>query len=47
MIKFNNLNQEIPYLLLKEKYDEAFDEGQKGIEAISKAIEEIATQEGF
>ena len=35
MIQFNNLNQEIPYLLLKEKYDEAFDAGQKGIEAIS------------
>ena len=35
MIKFNNLNQEIPYQLLKEKYDEAIDAGQKGIEAIS------------
>jgi pyridoxamine 5'-phosphate oxidase len=35
MIKFNNLNQETPYLLLKEKYDEAIDAGQKGIEAIS------------
>jgi len=35
MIQFNNLNQEIPYQLLKEKYDEAFDAGQKGIEAIS------------
>ena len=35
MIKFNNLNQEIPYLLFKEKYDEAVDAGQKGIEAIS------------
>ena len=35
MIKFNNLNQEIPYLLLKEKYNEAFNLGQKGIEAIS------------
>ena len=35
MIQFNNLNQEIPYLLLKEKYDEAVDAGQKGIEAIS------------
>ena len=35
MIQFNNLNQEIPYLLLKEKYDEAVDTGQKGIEAIS------------
>ena len=35
MIQFDNLNQEIPYLLLKEKYDEAVDAGQKGIEAIS------------
>ena len=35
MIEFNNLNQEIPYLLLKEKYDEAVNAFQKGIEAIS------------
>ena len=35
MIQFNNLNQEIPYQLLKEKYDEALNEGQRGIEAIS------------
>jgi pyridoxamine 5'-phosphate oxidase len=35
MIKFNNLSQQIPYQLFKEKYDEAFDAGQKGIEAIS------------
>ena len=35
MIQFNNLNQEIPYQLFKEKYDEAVDAGQKGIEAIS------------
>ena len=35
MIKFNNLNQETPYQLLKEKYDEAAVAGQKGIEAIS------------
>jgi len=35
MIKFINLNQEIPYLLLKEKYDQAIDAGQKVIEAIS------------
>ena len=35
MIKFNNLNQEIPYQLFKEKYDEAFNAAQKGIEAIS------------
>ena len=35
MIQFNNLNQEIPYQLLKEKYDEAVDVDQKAIEAIS------------
>ena len=35
MIKFNNLNQEIPYLLFKEKYDDSLNAGQKGIEAIS------------
>jgi len=35
MIQFNNLNQEIPYLLFKAKYDDALDAGQKGIEAIS------------
>ena len=35
MIKFKYLNQEIPYQLLKEKYDEAIDAGQKGIEAIA------------
>ena len=35
MIQFNNLNQEMPYLLVKAKYDEAVSAGQKGIEAIS------------
>ena len=35
MIHFNNLNQEIPYILIKAKYDEAINAGQKGIEAIS------------
>ena len=35
MIQFNNLNQEIPYLIFKAKYDEALSLGQKGIEAIS------------
>ena len=35
MIQFNNVNQEIPYQLLKEKYDEAFQADQKTIEAIS------------
>jgi pyridoxamine 5'-phosphate oxidase len=35
MIQFNSLNQKRPYQLLKEKYDEAVDAGQKGIEAIA------------
>ena len=35
MIQFNNLNQQIPFLLFKAKYDEALNAGQKGIEAIS------------
>ncbi|MDC0587718.1 pyridoxamine 5'-phosphate oxidase family protein [Gammaproteobacteria bacterium] len=35
MIQFNNLNQETPYQFLKEKYFEALNAGQRGIEAIS------------
>ena len=35
MIKFCNLNQENPYLIFKEKYDEASKAGQKAIEAIA------------
>lgn len=35
MIKFSNLNQENPYLIFKEKYDEASKAGQKAIEAIA------------
>ena len=35
MIKFNNLHNEIPYQLLKEKYVQALNAGQKAIEAIS------------
>ena len=35
MIKFNNINQEIPYQLFKEKYNEALRVNQKNIEAIS------------
>jgi pyridoxamine 5'-phosphate oxidase len=46
MIQFNNLNPEIPYQLLQEKYDEALNTGQRGIEAISissynKGISEV------
>ena len=35
MIEFNNLNQEIPYQLFRERYYEALHAGQRGIEAIS------------
>ena len=35
MIKFNNLNKEIPYLIFKDKYTEAVEAGQRNIEAIS------------
>ena len=35
MIKFNNLNKEIPYLIFKDKYTEALEAGQRNIEAIS------------
>lgn len=35
MIQFNNLRQEIPYQIFKEKYDEALNAGQEAIEAIS------------
>ncbi len=35
MIQFDNLNQEGPYLLFKEKYCNAINAGQKGIEAIT------------
>jgi pyridoxamine 5'-phosphate oxidase len=45
MIEFNKLNQEIPYLLFKTKYDEAVNEGQKGIEAISISSYNIKAKE--
>lgn len=35
MIKFNNLNQDVPYLLFKKQYDDAISAGQKNIEAIA------------
>lgn len=34
MITFNNLCQDAPYLVLKEKYDQSFKANQKNIEAI-------------
>ena len=46
MIEFKNINQEKPYLLFKEKYDQAITKDQKAIEAIAissfnKEINEI------
>jgi pyridoxamine 5'-phosphate oxidase len=46
MIKFYDISKEIPYLILKEKYDEAIAAGQEAIEAISissynKEIDEV------
>ena len=35
MINFDNLNKEDPYIVFKEKYEQALKAGQKGIEAIS------------
>ena len=35
MIQFNNLNQEMPYLVFKERYNESLNAKQKNIEAIS------------
>ena len=35
MIKFNDIKQEEPYIILQEKYKSAIDAGQKNIEAIS------------
>lgn len=35
MIKFSSINQDLPYQLFKNFYDEALEAGQKAIEAIS------------
>lgn len=35
MIKFNNINQQAPFLTFKSKYEQAVNAGQKNIEAIS------------
>ena len=35
MIKFNNLSNDIPYIIFEEKYKEAISKGQKNIEAMS------------
>ena len=45
MIQFNNLNQEIPYLLFKAKYDEALQASPKSIEAISVSSYNTKTDE--
>ncbi len=45
MIDFNNLSQETPYLILKEKYDEAIKAKQKNIEAICIASYSVQHEE--
>jgi len=45
MIKFNNLENEIPYITFKEKYNEAIAAGQKNIEAMSISSYESKTNE--
>ncbi len=45
MIEFKDLNQEIPYLLFKAKYDVALNAGQKSIEAVSISSYEAKTNE--
>lgn len=45
MIKFKNPNQEIPYKLIKTKYEEAINAGQKSIEAISISSYDTKTNE--
>ena len=35
MIKVKNINQEIPYIIFKEKYNDALKANQKNIEAIA------------
>ena len=45
MIQFIDLNQETPYLLFKAKYDEANNQGQKVIEAISISTYDNKTNE--
>jgi pyridoxamine 5'-phosphate oxidase len=45
MIKFINTNQDAPYLKFKEKYDNAFLNKQKNIEAISVSSYSVALRE--
>ena len=45
MIQFNNLNKETPYLLFKEKYDDALKAGQKVIQAVSISSYDFKKQE--
>ena len=35
MIQFDNINEEIPYLVFKDKYEDSLKAKQKNIEAIS------------
>ena len=45
MIKFNSLNQDTPYRLIREKYNKATNAGQKDIEAIAISSYNKETEE--
>ena len=45
MIKFDNLIQETPYLVFKDRYDEAINAKQKNIEAISISSYSLTNKE--
>lgn len=45
MIKFDNLIQETPYLVFKDRYDEALNAKQKNIEAISISSYSLTNKE--
>src|SRR6056300_910656 len=45
MIQFNNLSQEIPYLVFKKKYEDSLNANQKNIEAVSISSYSISKKE--
>ena len=45
MIKFNNLSQELPYLIFKDKYNDALNAKQKNIDALCVSSFDKASNE--
>lgn len=45
MIQFHNMNKDIPFLILRKKYDQAVSEEQKSIEALSISSYNTVTKE--